>query len=61
LFWVGGYQRCATFEFCGTPVDWNARVGVEVGRLFGDADGQRLSGRYHAIEPRVQQEHQERS
>jgi 2-haloacid dehalogenase len=50
--------RWATFDCYGTLVDWNAGIGAELGRLFGAADAERLLRRYHAIEPRVQSEHQ---
>ena len=50
--------RWATFDCYGTLVDWNGGIGVELGRLFGSADPQRLLERYHAIEPAVQREHQ---
>jgi 2-haloacid dehalogenase len=51
-------QRWATFDCYGTLVDWNAGIGAEVARLFGSAEVGRLLGRYHAIEPVVQREHQ---
>ena len=51
-------RRWATFDCYGTLVDWNGGIGVELGRLFGATDAERLLGRYHTIEPRVQREHQ---
>jgi phosphoglycolate phosphatase-like HAD superfamily hydrolase len=49
-------ERWATFDCYGTLVDWNAGIGGELGRLFGDEEAPRLLERYHAIEPRVQAE-----
>jgi 2-haloacid dehalogenase len=46
--------RWATFDCYGTLVDWRAGVRSELERLLGDGD--RLLGRYHEIEPRVQRE-----
>ena len=51
-------QRWATFDCYGTLVDWNAGISAELGRLFGPFEARRLLGRYHAIEPGVQREHQ---
>jgi 2-haloacid dehalogenase len=51
-------RRWATFDCYGTLVDWNGGIGAELGRLFGASESERLLGRYHAIEPRVQVEHQ---
>ena len=51
-------RRWATFDCYGTLVDWNGGIGAELGRLFGAIDAERLLRRYHAIEPRVQREHQ---
>jgi FMN phosphatase YigB (HAD superfamily) len=49
-----GPERWATFDCYGTLVDWDAGIGGELGRLFGDAQPPRLPERYHAIEPRIQ-------
>ena len=49
--------RWATFDCYGTLVDWNAGIGAELGRLLGPAQSEQLLARYHAIEPRVQNEH----
>jgi 2-haloacid dehalogenase len=49
--------RWATFDCYGTLVDWDAGIGAEFGRLFGRSEVERLLGRYHEIEPRVQSEH----
>ena len=51
-------RRWATFDCYGTLVDWNGGIGAELGRLFGVEETPRLLVRYHAIEPRVQAEHQ---
>jgi 2-haloacid dehalogenase len=51
-------RRWATFDCYGTLVDWDGGIGVELGRLFGTSNTADLLGRYHAIEPLVQQEHQ---
>jgi 2-haloacid dehalogenase len=50
-------QRWATFDCYGTLVDWNAGIRAQLGRLFGESAGDRLLSRYHAIEPRVQDDH----
>jgi 2-haloacid dehalogenase len=49
--------RWATFDCYGTLVDWNSGIGAELGRLLGPAQSEQLLARYHAIEPRVQNEH----
>jgi 2-haloacid dehalogenase len=46
--------RWATFDCHGTLVDWNAGVGGELARLFGDGDRERLLARCHELEPVVQ-------
>jgi 2-haloacid dehalogenase len=48
--------RWATFDCYGTLIDWNAGIRGELERLFGPAQGARLLGRYHALEPQVQGE-----
>ena len=50
-------DRWATFDCYGTLVDWNAGIGAELARLFGDGQRERLLRRYHEIEPRVQRDH----
>ena len=45
--------RWATFGCYGTLIDWDAGIGTELERLFGDAG---LLDRYHAVEPEVQRE-----
>jgi 2-haloacid dehalogenase len=49
-------ERWATFDCYGTLIDWNAGIGGELGRLFGSGEAPRLLGRYHELEPRVQEE-----
>jgi 2-haloacid dehalogenase len=49
-------ERWATFDCYGTLVDWNAGIRAELDRLFGASRGERLLSRYHAVEPRVQEE-----
>jgi 2-haloacid dehalogenase len=51
-------RRWATFDCYGTLVDWDGGIGAELGRLFGTSETADLLGRYHVIEPRVQEEHQ---
>jgi 2-haloacid dehalogenase len=53
--------RWASFDCYGTLIDWNAGLRAELGRLFGEEDGERLLRRYHEIEPRLQEEHPHRS
>ena len=52
-------QRWATFDCYGTLVDWNAGIGAELARLFGDSGADELLERYHAIEPGIQAERPE--
>ena len=47
----------ATFDCYGTLVDWRAGIAVELGRLLGESERDRLLSRYHEIEPRIQSEH----
>jgi 2-haloacid dehalogenase len=49
--------RWATFDCYGTLVDWNAGIRAELDRLLGTSAGNEPLRRYHAIEPRVQDEH----
>jgi 2-haloacid dehalogenase len=51
-------RRWGTFDCYGTLVDWNGGIGAELGRLFGPSQAAGQLARYHAIEPRVQAEHQ---
>ena len=53
---VEAAARWATFDCYGTLVDWNAGIRAELGRLFGESEGERLLQRYHEVEPRVQRE-----
>jgi len=48
-------ERWATFDCYGTLVDWNAGIGRELERIFGE---NRLA-EYHALEPEVQRERPE--
>ena len=54
-------SRWATFDCYGTLVDWNAGVGTELARLFGDSRADDLLERYHVLEPRVQSDHPDAS
>jgi 2-haloacid dehalogenase len=54
-------ERWATFDCYGTLIDWNAGIGGELARLFGDGAAPRLLVRYHELEPEVQAEDPERS
>jgi 2-haloacid dehalogenase len=47
--------RWATFDCYGTLVDWRAGIRADLSRLFGEADADRLLGRYNEIEPRIQE------
>ena len=49
--------RWATFDCYGTLVDWNSGIGAEQAAELGPAQSEQLLARYHAIEPRVQNEH----
>ena len=54
-------QRWATFDCYGTLVDWNAGIGAELGRAFGEDRAPELLARYHVLEPRIQRERPEAS
>ena len=47
--------RWATFDCYGTLIDWDGGIRDCLRGLWPDADADRLLGRYHEIEPRVQQ------
>ena len=49
-------ERWATFDCYGTLIDWNGGIRGQLERLFGPAEGERLLGRYHELEPRIQAE-----
>jgi 2-haloacid dehalogenase len=49
-------ERWATFDCYGTIVDWNAGIGGELARLFGEARRDALLDAYHRIEPQVEHE-----
>ncbi len=46
----------ATFDCCGTLVDWIAGIRAELERLLGAGHAARLFMRYHELDPRVQSE-----
>jgi 2-haloacid dehalogenase len=46
--------RWATFDCYGTLIDWQAGIRAELARIFGEPEAERLLGRYHELEPRVQ-------
>src|SRR4051795_110303 len=48
-------ERWATFDCYGTLVDWNAGIGRELARLFGEDRRDALLERYHWLEPQVQE------
>jgi 2-haloacid dehalogenase len=54
-------ERWATFDCYGTLVDWNAGIGAELGRLFGEDRAPDLLARYHEFEPRIEHERPEAS
>ena len=54
-------ERWATFDCYGTLINWNAGIGGELERLFGDGAASLLLERYHELEPEVQAEDPERS
>jgi 2-haloacid dehalogenase len=49
-------DRWATFDCYGTLVDWESGIRTELERLFGEASGPQLLGRYHELEPGVQED-----
>jgi 2-haloacid dehalogenase len=49
-------ERWATFDCYGTLVDWNAGIGDELARLFGDERREDLLARYHELEPVIQRD-----
>jgi 2-haloacid dehalogenase len=48
-------ERWATFDCYGTLIDWLGGIRSVVGRLWPEADVERLLARHHAIEPLVQE------
>ena len=54
-------DRWATFDCYGTLIDWNAGIGAELARIFGDGNAPRLLARYHEVEPQLQREDPSRS
>jgi 2-haloacid dehalogenase len=49
-------DRWATFDCYGTLVDWNAGIGGELARLFGEERREELLAAYHALEPVIQRD-----
>jgi 2-haloacid dehalogenase len=49
-------ERWATFDCYGTLIDWNAGIGAQLGRVFGDDRAERLLRRYHELEPEIERE-----
>ena len=49
-------DRWATFDCYGTLIDWNAGIGAELARLFGDERTDELLERYHVVEPEIERE-----
>jgi 2-haloacid dehalogenase len=49
-------ERWATFDCYGTLIDWYGGIRDTLAALWPDADADALLGRYHEIEPRVQQQ-----
>ena len=47
-------ERWATFDCYGTLVDWNAGIGGELARLFGEETRERLLELYHGLEPVIE-------
>jgi 2-haloacid dehalogenase len=47
-------ERWATFDCYGTLVDWNAGIGDELARLFGEERRSALLTLYHRLEPAVE-------
>ena len=56
-----GGERWATFDCYGTLVDWNGGIREQLERLFGAEQADSLLERFHALEPRVQEEEPSRS
>jgi 2-haloacid dehalogenase len=47
-------DRWATFDCYGTLIDWEGGIGDTLASLWPEADRERLLGRYHQAEPRIQ-------
>jgi 2-haloacid dehalogenase len=47
-------DRWATFDCYGTLIDWEGGIRNVFGRLWPEADAQRLLGTYHVVEPVIQ-------
>jgi 2-haloacid dehalogenase len=48
--------RWATFDCYGTLIDWNGGILRELERLFGVQNAPTLLGRYHELEPEIEQD-----
>ena len=48
--------RWASFDCYGTLIDWNSGIRAELGRIFGEVEGESLLARYHDLEPEVQRD-----
>ena len=48
--------RWASFDCYGTLIDWDAGIRAELGRIFGELEGERLLARYHELEPEAQRD-----
>jgi 2-haloacid dehalogenase len=48
--------RWASFDCYGTLIDWNAGIRAELGRIFGEVEGESLLACYHDLEPEVQRD-----
>jgi 2-haloacid dehalogenase len=53
--------RWATFDCYGTLIDWESGLRSALAWVFGDGEAERLLGRYHALEPRVQADDPQKS
>jgi len=48
-------DRWATFDCYGTLIDWERGIGDALSALWPGADRNELLGRYHEVEPRIQE------
>jgi 2-haloacid dehalogenase len=46
--------RWATFDCYGTLIDWNAGIGTELARVFGEGRADAQLRRYHELEPELE-------
>jgi 2-haloacid dehalogenase len=47
-------DRWASFDCCGTLIDWDGGVRAELVRVFGGERADELLAQYHAVEPELQ-------